>query len=55
MKKTFAVRLPNKQLTTLKEIANAEERSVSAIIRRMIDDGIKKKEKESTEINPKRT
>lgn len=49
MKKTFAIRLPDKQLKSLKEIANAEDRSVSAVIRRMIDECLKK-----TKINPKR-
>lgn len=43
MKKTFAVRLPDEQLRVLKEIAEHEDRSVSAIIRRMIDAEIKRK------------
>jgi predicted transcriptional regulator len=42
MKKTFAVRLSDEQVRILKEIAITEDRSVSAIIRRMIDEGIKK-------------
>ena len=47
MKKTFAVRLPDKQLNSLKEIAKREDRSVSAVIRRMIDDYLKRKAKSS--------
>lgn len=43
MKKTFAVRLSDEQLKNLKEIAITEERSVSAIIRRMIDESLKKR------------
>ena len=43
MKKTFAVRLPDEQLNALKEIAKREDRSVSAVIRRMIDGELKKR------------
>jgi len=43
MKKTFAVRLPDEQLKALKEIAEREDRSVSAVIRRMIDEKLKKR------------
>lgn len=43
MKKTFAVRLSDEQLKLLKEIAITEDRSVSAIIRRMIDESLKKR------------
>ncbi len=42
MKQTLTIRVAKKQLTVLREIANAEDESISAIIRRMIDDGIKK-------------
>ena len=44
MKKIFAVRLPDEQREKLKEIATAEDRSVSAVIRIMIAEGIKRKE-----------
>jgi hypothetical protein len=37
MKKPFPVRLSDDQLLILKEIANAEERSISAVIRRILD------------------
>ena len=43
MKKTFAVRLSDEQLKNLKEIAITEDRSVSAIIRRMIDESLKRR------------
>lgn len=42
MKQTLTIRLGRKQLETLREIANVKEESISAIIRRMVDDGIKK-------------
>jgi predicted transcriptional regulator len=42
MKKTFAVRLTDEQLMALKEIAEREDRSVSAVIRRMIDEKLGK-------------
>lgn len=44
MKKTLAIRLSDEQLKNLKEIASEEERSLSAIIRRMIDADIKRRE-----------
>jgi len=42
MKKTLTIRLGEDQIKTLKEIATADDRSVSAIIRRMINECIKK-------------
>lgn len=45
LKKQFGIRLGDEQVRKLKEIAGTEERSVAAVIRRFIDDGIKKKNK----------
>ncbi|MDP8268298.1 MAG: ribbon-helix-helix protein, CopG family [Candidatus Tenebribacter davisii] len=42
MKKTLGIRLSDEQLKYIKKIATEEERSLSAIIRRMIDAEIKK-------------
>ena len=42
MKKTLTIRVGDKQLLTIREIANVEQRSVSAVIRIMIDEAIKK-------------
>jgi hypothetical protein len=41
MKKPFPVRLSDEQMTILKEIASAEDRSVSATIRRILDEHFK--------------
>ena len=43
MKKTLAIRLSDEQLKYLKEIAAEEERSLSSIIRKMIDEKVKKR------------
>lgn len=43
MKQTLTIRVAKKQLETLREIASTEDESVSAIIRGMVDDGIKKR------------
>jgi hypothetical protein len=43
LKKQFGLRLGDEQVKTLEEIANAEERSIAAVIRRFIDEGIKKR------------
>ena len=40
MKQTFAVRLSEDQLKTLKQIANTENRSVSAVIRNIINEHV---------------
>jgi len=41
-KKTLTIRMSEEQLKTLREIALKEDRSLSNVIRRFIDDGIKK-------------
>ena len=41
MKQTLTIRVGKEQLKQLREIANAEDRSVSAVIRRFIENGIK--------------
>ena len=41
-KKTLTIRLSEDHLQTLREIALKEDRSLSNVIRRMIDAGIKK-------------
>ena len=41
-KKTLTIRLSEDQLKTLREIALKEDRSLSNVIRRFIDEGIKK-------------
>ena len=46
-KNTFTLRLSDEQLTTLREIAGQEDRTVSAIIRKLID-GIKKNKVRTT-------
>ena len=43
LKKQFGIRLGEKQAKLLKEIADAEERSIGFIIRRGIDEEIKKR------------
>ena len=43
MKKTFAVRLEEDQLENLRKIAEKEDRSVAAVVRRMINKGIEQK------------
>lgn len=45
MKQTLTIRVAKEQLKTLREIANAEDESISAIVRRMVDDGIEKNKK----------
>ena len=45
MKQTLTIRVAKRQLETLREIAKAEDESISAIIRGMVDDGIKKRNK----------
>lgn len=42
MKQTLTIRLGKEQIEKLKELAKAEDRSLSAIIRRFVEDGIKK-------------
>jgi predicted transcriptional regulator len=42
MKQTLTIRLGPEQIKKLREIANTEDRSVSAVIRRFVDEGIKK-------------
>ena len=42
-KKTLTIRLPEQQLKTLREIALKDDRSLSNVIRRFIDYGIKKR------------
>jgi predicted transcriptional regulator len=49
MKKTFAVRLPDEQREDLKKIAIEEDRSVSAVIRRMIAESIKNRKSNNKE------
>ena len=46
MKKPFAVRLSDEQKKALKQIADADDRSVSAIIRRIINEYIRKHKNE---------
>lgn len=43
MKQTLTIRVGKEQLKQLKETAKAEERSLSAVIRRFIDEGYKNK------------
>jgi predicted transcriptional regulator len=43
MKQTMTIRLAQEQIIKLREIAKAEDRSLSAVIRRFVDEGIKKK------------
>ena len=43
MKQTLTIRVGREQLKQLREIANAEDRSVSAVIRRFIENGVKKR------------
>lgn len=43
MKQTLTIRLGKEQIEKLKELAKAEDRSLSAIIRRFVEYGIKKK------------
>ncbi len=43
LKKQFGIRLGNEQIKNLEEIADAEDRSIGAIIRRFIDEGIEKR------------
>ena len=45
MSPTLTIRLSQTQITILREIANARNESISATIRRMIDDGIKKEKR----------
>ena len=42
MKQTLTIRVGKEQLKQLREIANAEDRSVSAVVRRFVENGIKK-------------
>lgn len=48
MKQTLTIRVGENQLAKLREMANADDRSVSAIIRRLIDNEIKAVHKMST-------
>ena len=50
LKRQFGIRLGEEQVKKLKEIAGAEERSVGAIIRRFIDEGIEKKKIDSGKV-----
>ena len=43
MKQTLTIRVSKGQIEKLREMAKADDRSLSAVIRRMIDDGIEKK------------
>jgi predicted transcriptional regulator len=43
MNRVFTVRLPEKQIQILKQIAKQEDRSVSAVFRRMIDKEVEQK------------
>ena len=43
--RTFAVRLTNDQLTEIREMAKEEERTVSVIIRRLLNEAIREKRK----------
>jgi len=43
MKQTLTIRIGKEQIEKLKELAKAEDRSLSAIIRRFIEDGFKEK------------
>lgn len=43
MKQTLTIRVAKKQLEQLRAMANAEDESISAIIRRFIDECIKKR------------
>ena len=43
LKKQFGIRLGDEQIKNLEEIADEEKRSVGFIIRRFIDEGIKKR------------
>ena len=42
MKETLTIRVGKEQLKQLRETAKAEDRSLSAVIRRFIDEGFKK-------------
>ena len=44
MNRRFELRLSDKQIESLKQIANAEERSISALIRVLINERIKQQE-----------
>ena len=44
MKQTLTIRVAKKQLVQLREIAKVEDESLSAVIRRFIDEGIKKRQ-----------
>jgi predicted transcriptional regulator len=44
MKQTLTIRVGKEQLKQLREIANADDRSMSAMIRRFIDAGIRGEE-----------
>jgi predicted transcriptional regulator len=43
MNRVFTVRLPERQIQVLKQIAKQEDRSVSAVFRRMIDKEVEQK------------
>ena len=42
MKQTLTIRVGQEQLKKLRETAKAEDRSLSAVVRRFIDEGYKK-------------
>ncbi|MDP8268317.1 MAG: ribbon-helix-helix protein, CopG family [Candidatus Tenebribacter davisii] len=50
MKKTFAVRLSDEQLKNLKKISEQEGRTVSDVLRRMIDESLRKRKIDSRRI-----
>ena len=43
MKQTLTIRMAKEQIEKLREIASAEDRSISAVIRRFTDEGINKR------------
>ena len=45
MKQTLTIRVGKEQLSQLRDLAKAEDRSLSAIIRRFIENGIKQSKK----------
>lgn len=50
LNKQFGIRLGEGQIKNLEEIAGAEKRSVAAVIRMMIDEGIKKRKTDAGKV-----
>jgi hypothetical protein len=50
LNKQFGIRICENQIKNLEEIACAEQRSVAAVIRMMIDEGIEKKKADSGKV-----